>query len=42
VVERVKVGAARVTPYNAAPITAVFDLTGIEQAAAGVRASCNW
>lgn len=33
---------ANVTPYSESPITATFDLTGIEGALAEIRSGCNW
>ena len=33
---------AQVTPYHENPITAVFDLTGIETAVAPLRETCRW
>ena len=32
----------RVVPYGESPITAIFDLTGMENAVEGVRAACGW
>jgi type VI secretion system protein VasI len=34
--------AHQVQPWNADIVTAVFDLTGIENAVAGVREACGW
>lgn len=33
---------ANVTPYNASPITAVFDTTGADTALADIRKDCGW
>lgn len=33
---------ANVTPYSESPVTATFDLTGIETALADIRSGCNW
>ena len=33
---------ANVTPYSESPVTATFDLTGIEGALADIRNGCNW
>lgn len=33
---------ARTTPYNESPVTAVFDLTGIDKAVAKIREACEW
>jgi tetratricopeptide (TPR) repeat protein len=33
---------AQVTPYDESPITAVFDLTGLETAAKPLREACEW
>lgn len=33
---------AQVTPYNESPITAIFDLTGIQSAMKPVRETCGW
>ncbi|HHU93732.1 MAG TPA: DNA primase [Alcaligenaceae bacterium] len=33
---------ANVTPYNESPVTAVFDITGAEEALADIRKGCNW
>ena len=33
---------ANVTPYSESPITATFDLTGIEGALADIRSGCSW
>ena len=33
---------AQVTPYNESPITAIFDLTGIESAIVPLRETCGW
>lgn len=32
----------KTTPYNASPVTAVFDLAGMENALANVREACDW
>ena len=34
--------AAQVTPYSESPITAIFDPTGMENAAMGVKLACDW
>jgi type VI secretion system protein VasI len=33
---------AQVTPYNESPITAIFDLTGMDRAMQPVRDACSW
>lgn len=33
---------ANLTPYSESPITAVFDITGAEQALADISKGCNW
>lgn len=33
---------ANVTPYNKSPVTAIFNITGAEQALADIRKGCNW
>ena len=33
---------AQVTPYSESPVTAIFDLTGIETALAPLREACGW
>lgn len=37
-----EVMVARVTPYNSGPLTATFQLAGIETALAPVREACGW
>lgn len=32
----------QVTPYDESPITAVFDLTGVQEAVAPLRTNCGW
>lgn len=33
---------ARVTPYNESPVTAVFDLSGLDQHVGKLQSACNW
>jgi hypothetical protein len=33
---------AQVTPYNASPVTAIFDTTGLGNAIKPLRETCNW
>lgn len=33
---------AQTTPYNESPTTAIFDITGIDNAVAPVRETCSW
>jgi hypothetical protein len=33
---------ARTTPDGRAPITATFDISGVENAVANVREACGW
>ena len=34
--------AAQTLPYNASQVTAVWDITGVQNAVAGVRKACGW
>lgn len=33
---------AQVTPYNDSPVTAIFDISGLSNAIAPLRETCNW
>ncbi|MBC7003706.1 hypothetical protein BIZ37_14170 [Photobacterium sp. BZF1] len=33
---------AQITPYNESPVTAIFDTTGLSNALAPLRKTCNW
>lgn len=33
---------AQITPYNESPITAVFNISGLEEAIGPLRKTCNW
>lgn len=33
---------AQVTPYNESPVTAVFDIRGLEEEIEPLREACNW
>ena len=33
---------AQITPYNESPVTAIFDISGLDNALKPLRETCNW